>query len=836
MRSLFTVLAAAFSALALPTFALAQDALLQGWYWDYPKGDGADAWAERIRGEAADLGRAGFTHVWLPPLSRAASGPNSNGYDPQDLYDLGEFGLGRTGFGTRAQTDAAIGALRAAGVSAVADVVYNHRDGGAEEVNPALEAYVTNHYDARKQPFPSDRFSVRLPLGGASGNGAGTYYFKLSSKSADARFHGVEYRLTMTTSRRVGFGGFAREAEPNGGGDCGQAPQALRLRQTLIANIDDPDSGCGTDEIEVTIAADDFDPAGDFIYVSISNPNGNYADQRFYGIWNASAQRDVVDDLEYVTRTDYTRLPSGRGGMTFENFKPNSANAATTFLAGDYDYPFFFSDYDQDNLNTRSVLTTWTDWLFDDAGIGGLRMDAVKHFDPAYLGELLLHLEGTGRAPSLYVGEFFDGNPAALAAWVRGVTASAPGARTPVRVFDFALRNALKEACDNPFADVRAVFESGVVDAGTGLGGFNVVTFVNNHDFRSAGEPVQRGANLAYAYLLTNNQVGLPTVYYPDYAGASIPNAPLQRLKPEIDALLEVQREAIAGASARTYLSQANSGFGGTYLEGRADELLLYQLRDTPSGRDVIVAINFGDTPLRVDHAIQTGGDVQPGTRFTDQLGRSAFPTATVDGDGRIYIDLPARSYSVWREGDTALPATLTALDARPVGRVNEVRWSATGERGLDRYDIERASGDAPDAFTVVGALEARGSDAAGYAEYAWRDGSPATESYYRLRVVDEDGTEALSEVVAVARARSAPTLRLSPNPAARGGGLAHVELADAAGGTLRLVDPTGRLLVERAVSGGERVALPTTHLPAGVYTVSLVGASDGESVRLVVQ
>ena len=179
--------------------AKAQDIMMQGWYWDYPKTCDGFNWANTLNSNVADLSGAGFTHVWVPPASRASFGSCSNGYDPQDLYDLGEFGQGPTGFGTRADVDALIAAMQSNGIDAVADVVYNHRDGGAPENNPAVANYIQN-YTANKSAFPSDRFRCVLPLGGASGNDAGDYYFKVSSKSSDAAFYNKAYTFYVETN------------------------------------------------------------------------------------------------------------------------------------------------------------------------------------------------------------------------------------------------------------------------------------------------------------------------------------------------------------------------------------------------------------------------------------------------------------------------------------------------------------------------------------------------------------------------------------------------------------------------------------------------------------
>jgi len=184
----------------------AQDFIMQGWYWDYPKTVSGYNWADTITNKATQLSNAGFTYIWLPPISRSSFGSNSNGYDPKDLYDLGEYGKGATGFGTRTDVDQLITQFNIAGLKAVADVVYNHRDGGNAENNPALKDYISTldwiKANTGYNPFPYDRYRIILPVGGSTGNNAGDYYFKISSSSALSRFDGYQYRVYMQTNRK----------------------------------------------------------------------------------------------------------------------------------------------------------------------------------------------------------------------------------------------------------------------------------------------------------------------------------------------------------------------------------------------------------------------------------------------------------------------------------------------------------------------------------------------------------------------------------------------------------------------------------------------------------
>lgn len=637
-----------FCFLWLHTTAFAQNALMQGWYWDYPKTDIGAHWADTMQLRAPDMSNNGFAHVWLPPLSRSSSIPNnsSNGYNIKDLFDLGEYGLGATGFGTRSELNSTINTFNSWRLNAVADMIYNHRDGGFGDDNPSVEGWIEN-YTLPNCAYPSDRFRCYLPLGGTTGNGVGDYYLKISSKTGDAAFYGKPYKIYVTTNRNGTYVGSATESEPNDGCDCNCAdtPDNLPLNTDLAATLDG--DACLTDEFKVTLTATDFFGAGDTLWVYLSNENGNYSDHRIYGIWSATASTDIVNQLKYQTYTDFTHVASGRGAMNYTSFRPNGN---PTTLCGDRDFPLFFYDYDHNVPATRDTLTAWTSWMYQQVGIKGMRIDAVKHFEPSFMGHLLTQMHNNAINPGLVVGENIN-DAGSINTWINDVYANmSPAAASAIKVsaFDFPLRWALKNACDQFGYDARQVFNSGIV-AEAGGSPFNVVTFVNNHDYRTLGEAVQNQPILGYAYLLTNNQIGLPSVYYPDYYGNSLAYMPNASLKTEIDALLNVNRNFIEGATVIDYLSRFSTPYGSNYIEGGANTTLLYQIYNTPTGNDVVVAINFAGTTLRLDHVVNTGtGGLGTGDTLVDILGRSNYPYAIVNSSNQMYVELPPRSYSVW--------------------------------------------------------------------------------------------------------------------------------------------------------------------------------------------
>jgi alpha-amylase len=396
---------------------------------------------------------------------------------------------------------------------------------------------------------------------------------------------------------------------------------------------------------------------------------GDYSDHYIYGLWNGSA--DVQPQLRYQTYTDFSQLPSGLGPMNFGSFRPNGN---PTQLAGDWDALWFFNDLDQTVPHVQDELTDWTSWLWDNANIRGYRLDAVKHFPNWFTGLVMNRLHDEGKNPPMVVGEFFDGNAFTLKNWTDQANAGMDAdtrANIQIRAFDFALRDALKQACDAFGYDVRNVFQSGMVDA-AGSSGFDAVTFVNNHDFRYPGQEVINDPDLAYAYILTNNRVGLPCVFYPDYFQSGE-----QRFR--LNGLMDVQRKYIAGSPFVEYLNRFGSFYSGNYLSGFPNTSLLYQLHGGPSGRSAVVVINFAGETLRVDHTLNTSA-VPIGDTLTDIFGVSPNPYAIVNGSSQAYFEVPPRSFGVWVQGDLTdalIPLVDTAasglgegpsLSGQPVG------------------------------------------------------------------------------------------------------------------------------------------------------------------------
>lgn len=109
--------------------------MMQAFYWDVePRGE----WWNLLSTKLDDWKAAGIQKIWLPPISKGASGAFSMGYDPMDYFDLGEYdqmGTVKTRFGSRKELENLIAKAHSLGIEVIADIVLNHNAGGKLEFN-----------------------------------------------------------------------------------------------------------------------------------------------------------------------------------------------------------------------------------------------------------------------------------------------------------------------------------------------------------------------------------------------------------------------------------------------------------------------------------------------------------------------------------------------------------------------------------------------------------------------------------------------------------------------------------------------------------------------------
>ncbi|MFC6267189.1 alpha-amylase [Frigoriflavimonas asaccharolytica] len=104
--------------------------MLQFFHW-YTEGN--STLYDEIKNSATHLKELGIDNVWFPPATKGNGGESTVGYDPYDLFDLGEFdqkGSIPTKYGSKEQYLSAIKSLKDKQIKVIVDIVLNHKAGG----------------------------------------------------------------------------------------------------------------------------------------------------------------------------------------------------------------------------------------------------------------------------------------------------------------------------------------------------------------------------------------------------------------------------------------------------------------------------------------------------------------------------------------------------------------------------------------------------------------------------------------------------------------------------------------------------------------------------------
>ena len=307
----------------------------------------------------------------------------------------------------------------------------------------------------------------------------------------------------------------------------------------------------------------------------------------------------------------------------------------------------------------------------------------------------------------------------------------------------------------------------------------------------------------------------------------------------------------------------------GQYYLGRNFKFTMSQ----PSFPEPVgVRLYFADSDIeRLVSAPDTTGVFKPGSAF--ELGITKYSGSNEDGDltnntGKgwayyrpsdvkivpyydgYYAEFQTKSFSeFWLAkgflglGDP-MPVTLATFTAKPRTDAENkqtvlVEWQTAREEAFSHFEVEVAKdreGLLENRFTKVGEVPGQG----GNSRYAFTDNAPLAErtSYYRLKLVDTDGSFAYSSVRAV-NFEGEKLWKVFPNPAEK---RIFVEFEEKAGKVLHfsVSDVGGRVVfTDKAVADGraqqKEIGLSTQATVPGIYLLKVV-SEDRERVFKIIR
>ena len=176
------------------------------------------------------------------------------------------------------------------------------------------------------------------------------------------------------------------------------------------------------------------------------------------------------------------------------------------------------------------------------------------------------------------------------------------------------------------------------------------------------------------------------------------------------------------------------------------------------------------------------------------------------------------------------LPVSLISLKVANEGARNRVDWTSATEKNLNHYEVEHAADGKT--FAKIDEVKAEGK-AFSYIVYDRKPNDGV--NYYRLKMVDNDGTFAYSKTVtATVRGGNAGfTATTYPNPVANS---LTVEVygGAATGGQVELTDAAGKLVGRYSLDATRGyTTIDMSAVAAGLYFVKYSDASHTETIKV---
>jgi len=174
------------------------------------------------------------------------------------------------------------------------------------------------------------------------------------------------------------------------------------------------------------------------------------------------------------------------------------------------------------------------------------------------------------------------------------------------------------------------------------------------------------------------------------------------------------------------------------------------------------------------------------------------------------------------------LPLSLTSFTASKSNNSIELNWKTANEQNTAAFVIERSTDGRN--FTNLGTVQSSGNSSS-TKNYSFTDQNPLTgTSFYRLKMVDKDGSFTYSKVIAVSMSAITKALQVFPNPVRD---ILHVQTTGIEIITLQIVDAAGKITKQEKIqlNGNTSFSVEVQSLPKGKYYLVLQ-RKDGKEVE----
>lgn len=275
-----------------------------------------------------------------------------------------------------------------------------------------------------------------------------------------------------------------------------------------------------------------------------------------------------------------------------------------------------------------------------------------------------------------------------------------------------------------------------------------------------------------------------------------------------------------AGGESISTVSFINIPEGSTIKLNLLGEIVTFTAGTFPDTHKENLLINFPEATQIILAGLPLNGSVLAPLANLQITGNSSVNGKVVVGEngaqqsGSFTFNDPCLP-------NNTMPVTLSDFRGYREASAYVLGWSTAAEVNFEEFEIQQSADGYQ--WVPVGTIPARGKDTGG-SRYSFTVASIASGRYFRLKMIDHDGSYSSSGIIAFAPDRE--PAGIFPNPSRD---RVYFNAGDAA---LKIVNSVGQLVY---CSPGQTTGLDIQSWPSGIYFVELV-YPDGrrETARLV--
>jgi uncharacterized lipoprotein YddW (UPF0748 family) len=184
------------------------------------------------------------------------------------------------------------------------------------------------------------------------------------------------------------------------------------------------------------------------------------------------------------------------------------------------------------------------------------------------------------------------------------------------------------------------------------------------------------------------------------------------------------------------------------------------------------------------------------------------------------------------------LPLTLVQFSAKKMGKSEVVLdWKTNNEINTDYFDVERSFNNS-NRFSRIATLPANSGSNQFLYQLSDKQITSTGIYFYRLKMVDNDGTFSYSETRKVEVETSQPSIYVYPVPVATAGKLQIVWPGTDGFQHYKLVSTDGRVVMQSRLpfNNGNAILQLNTNINAGSYILQFFAAKEPRQIQILVQ